>query len=194
MADLSLYSVKAVLLLDSEGKRIFTKYYQPPWENNNDHHDIANYSISEQKNFEKGLFGKTNKQNGDVLIYDSKVVVYKQNLDLSLYIVASSIDENEAMLYQVLMGLRDALEYLLKRSVDKRTALENYDLLSLAVDETIDSGIILEVDPNVIASRVSKAPVNEPSLNNIDLSEQGLMNAYQFAKGRLADRLRQQFQ
>ncbi|KAA8901762.1 hypothetical protein TRICI_006008 [Trichomonascus ciferrii] len=199
MADLSLYSVKAVLILDNEGKRVFAKYYQPSWGSTttndpSNHHDVASYSVKDQKAFEHGLFSKTNKQNADVLIYDQKVIVYKQSLDISIYVVSANLDENEAMLYQVLMGLRDALEALLKKSLDKRTALENYDLLALAVDETIDGGIILEVDPAIISSRVSRAPANEPNLNNIDLSEQGLMNAYQFAKGKLADRLRQQFQ
>lgn len=186
--DLSLYSIKSVLILDNEGKRIFTKYYSPP--NSKEHDDLDN--LSYQLEFEKGLFSKTNKQNADVIIYDQRVVVYKQVVDVSIYIVASNLDENETMLYQVVVGLRDALEILLKRSVDKRTILENYDLVALAVDETVDGGIILESDPVIISSRVSRAPINEPSLN-IELSEQGLMNAYQFAKGKLSERLRQQF-
>lgn len=192
MADLSLYSVKATLILDNEGNRVFAKYYQAP------HADPAASAstpaastVKEQKAFEKGLFSKTNKQNADVIIYDNHVVVYKQIVDVIIYIVASSLNENEAMLYQVVVGLRDALDVLLSHSVDKRTILENYDLVALAIDETVDSGIILEVDPVVIAARTSKAPTNEPSLNNIDLSEQGLQNVFQFARGKLTERLRQ---
>ncbi|ANB14678.1 Ret3p [Sugiyamaella lignohabitans] len=193
--DISLYSVEAVLILDNDGKRLFAKYYQPPYADSNaavTDNKLAT-SVKDQTAFEKGLFAKTNKQNADVILYDSKVIVYKQIVDISLYIVGG-MEENEAMLYQVVLGLRDALDILLKHSADKRTVLENYDLVSLAVDETIDSGIILEVDPVIIASRVSKAPTNEPSINNIDLSEQGLLNVYQFARGKLSEKLRQQFQ
>jgi hypothetical protein len=63
-------------------------------------------------------------------------------------------------------------------------------LIALAVDETVDSGVILETDAGVIASRVSKAPLTEPSLN-IELSEQGVRNVLQFARGKFAERLRQ---
>lgn len=68
--------------------------------------------------------------------------------------------------------------------------LENYDLIALAVDETVDSGIILETDPGVISSRVSRAPATEPTLN-VEFTEQGVRNVFQFARGKFAERLRQ---
>lgn len=75
---------------------------------------------------------------------------------------------------------------------DKRTIVENYDLVALAIDEIVDDGIILETDPVLIASRVSRAPAPDaPNMKNIDLSEQGLMNAWEFGKRRLAEGLRQ---
>lgn len=77
-------------------------------------------------------------------------------------------------------------------ATDKRTIVENYDLVSLTIDEIIDDGIILETDPVMIASRVSRAPAADaPNMKNIDLSEQGLMNAWEFGKRRLAEGLRQ---
>ena len=79
-----------------------------------------------------------------------------------------------------------------RNSTDKRTLIENYDLLSLAVDEIIDDGIILETDPVIISSRVSKPPTQDiASVKNIDLSEQGLLNAWEFGKLKLAERMRQ---
>ncbi len=75
---------------------------------------------------------------------------------------------------------------------DKRTILENYDLVSLAMDEIVDDGIILETDPVIIASRVSRPPVQDiTSMKGIDLSEQGLLNAWEFGKTKLTERLRQ---
>ena len=77
-------------------------------------------------------------------------------------------------------------------ATDKRTIVENYDLVSLTIDETIDDGIILETDPVMIASRVSRAPAADaPNMKSIDLSEQGLLNAWEFGKRRLAEGLRQ---
>ena len=77
-------------------------------------------------------------------------------------------------------------------ATEKRTIVENYDLVALAIDEIIDDGIILETDPVLIASRVSRAPAPDaPNMKSIDLSEQGLMNAWEFGKRRLAEGLRQ---
>jgi hypothetical protein len=79
-----------------------------------------------------------------------------------------------------------------RNSTDKRTILENYDLVSLAIDEIVDDGIILETDPVIVASRVSRPPVQDmPSVKGIDLSEQGLLNAWEFGKRQLSERLRQ---
>lgn len=80
----------------------------------------------------------------------------------------------------------------IRGATDKRTIVENYDLVALTIDETIDDGIILETDPVMIASRVSRAPAADaPNMKNIDLTEQGLMNAWEFGKRRLAEGLRQ---
>jgi len=76
--------------------------------------------------------------------------------------------------------------------VDKRTLIENYDLASLAIDEIVDDGIILETDPVIIASRVSRPPVQDiPNMQGLDLSEEGLLKIYQFGKQKLGERLRQ---
>lgn len=70
--------------------------------------------------------------------------------------------------------------------------IENYDLASLAIDEIVDDGIILETDPVVVASRVSKPPAQDmPNMQGIDLSEEGLLKLYSFGKQKLGERLRQ---
>lgn len=55
MVNLSLYSIKAVLLLDAEGNRVLAKYYGSDYSN-----------LKEQKQFEKGLFDKTKRAQGKV--------------------------------------------------------------------------------------------------------------------------------
>ena len=79
-----------------------------------------------------------------------------------------------------------------RNSTDKRTIIENYDLVSLAIDEIVDDGIILETDPLIISSRVSKPPSQDVvSMKNIDLSEQGLSSLWDMGKAALAERMRQ---
>ena len=70
-------------------------------------------TLKDQKTFEKGLFEKTKKQTSDVILYDNKLVLYKQAVDATLYVIGG-IEENEIMLYLVVVALRDCLEALLK--------------------------------------------------------------------------------
>ncbi|KAF9883824.1 Golgi-to-ER vesicle coat component [Aspergillus nanangensis] len=195
---LSLFAVNAVLLMSADdGSRIFTKYYSPPHApagaapNSTDYPGANPYpTVKEQKSFEQGLLEKTNKQTSDVILYDNRIVVFKVESDVMLYVVGSA-DENEVLLYNVVLSLRDALGILFKGATDKRTIIENYDLVALAIDEIVDDGIILETDPVLIASRVSRAPAADaPNLKNIDLTEQGLLNAWELGKRRLAEGLR----
>lgn len=61
----------------------------------------------------------------------------------------------------------------------------------MAIDEIVDDGIILETDPVIVASRVSRPPAQDmANMKGIDLSEQGLLNAYEFVKMKAKERLR----
>ncbi|KHJ34053.1 putative coatomer zeta subunit [Erysiphe necator] len=190
----SLFSVNAILILNTEdGSRVFTKYYNAPHNSNSNSTPNASPfgDIKAQKAFEKGLLEKTTKQTSDIILYDNRIVLYKCESDVMIYVIGG-IDENEVMLYNVIIALRDSLHLLFKQTVDKRTVIENYDLVALTVDEIVDDGIILETDSTIIAQRVSKAPTQDVvQLKGIDLSEQGMNNLAQFGKAKLGDWLRQ---
>ncbi|EMR10802.1 hypothetical protein PNEG_00949 [Pneumocystis murina B123] len=185
----TLYTIHAILILDSSGERIFAKYCQPP-------HSVFQtgtarsnlYStVKNQKAFEKGLWEKTKKTNNEIILYENYMVVYKTSIDITMYIVGGQ-DENELMLYELLTTLKETLEILLKMLIDKHALLENYDLLSLVVNEICDDGIIVETEPTVIASRIAR-PSFSDVISHVDLSEKGLMNAYQIAKEKLTERI-----
>ena len=115
--NLSLFSVNAILLLSTDDRaRILTKYYQPPHQTSKDqNHPGANPypTVKEQKAFEKGLLDKTVKGSGDIILYDGRVVCYKTEGDVMIYVVGGG-EENEILLFQVVLALRDALSILLK--------------------------------------------------------------------------------
>ncbi|TDZ23716.1 putative coatomer subunit zeta [Colletotrichum sidae] len=195
---MSLFSVNAILILSTEdGSRLFSKYYNAPHQGPSATQKDGQAApsspypdVKSQKAFEKGLLDKTAKQTGDIILYDNRIVLYKMESDVMMYVVGG-VDENEVLLYNVILALRDSLHLLFKQSVDKRTIVENYDLVSLAIDEIVDDGIILETDPTIIVQRVSKAPAQDVDLRRIDLSEQGVNNLAQLGKSKLADWLRQ---
>lgn len=187
MVNLSLYTVQAVIILDGEGKRLYAKYFRGPHESVSD--DSLCMNLKKQKDFESNLFSKTHKQNSEVMILGDHLVIYREYVDVSLYLI-SGLDENEILIQSAFNGLKDALELILDTGLDKRNIQEHYDMVLLAVDETFDDGIILETDPATIASRVTKPPSKDAQLN-IELSEKGLLSAWGFAKSKLAERLQQ---
>ncbi|KAI9028248.1 Longin-like domain-containing protein [Phycomyces nitens] len=174
MVNLSLDSIKAVILLDAEGNRVLAKYY-----------GAERLSLKEQKAFEKGLFDKTKRAQGEVILYDNKVVLYRSNIDIFFYVVGS-LEENELILLSMLNAFYDAVSTLLRFQVEKRSIMDNLDLVVLCLDETVDGGIILETDANAIVNRVSK-----PRLDVVDIpfSEQTLMQAYQSARDKFASQM-----
>ncbi|SCU78665.1 LADA_0A06788g1_1 [Lachancea dasiensis] len=189
MPDLSLYAVEALLILDSEGKRIYTKYYNSPHEKADQTSQQPKTSLKQQKEFESRLFKKTHKQNTDILLFEDSLVLYKEYVDVSLYLIGSA-DENELVLQQAFTAVKDSIDLVLVTGIDKKNILEHYDMVALAIDETVDDGIILETDPATIASRVTKPPTKDIPIN-IELSEKGLLSAWGFAKSKLAERLQQ---
>lgn len=99
-------------------------------------------------------------------MFDGYIVVYKFVHDLHFFVTAGD-DENELILASVLHGFSDSVGLLLRLSifcyfcmlqlplyvvvltccllcfrgdVEKRTALENLDLILLCIDEIVDGG------------------------------------------------------
>ena len=153
---MSLYTTTAFLILDSDGQRVLAKYYRPKGSPYGDPKGLS--TLKEQKNFEKGLWDKTKKAGstsslclmyrlliilllGDIILYDGQLAVYKHTADVVFYIIGNA-EENELMLSLALNSFYDALAMLLRHQVEKRVILENYDLVMLCLDETIDDGYV----------------------------------------------------
>lgn len=114
--NMSLHSVVAVLVLSPEAAdpRLFAKYYSAPHTSNTSVEPKQPYPhLKEQKVFEKGLLEKTTKQNSDVILYDNKVIVFKTEGDVMLFVVGGA-EENEILLYNVILALRDSFSILFK--------------------------------------------------------------------------------
>src|ERR1700722_18840072 len=62
--NLTLYSTKAFIVLDTEGQRVLAKYYRPKNHLNGEPSGLL--TLKEQRAFEKGLWQKTKKPGGFV--------------------------------------------------------------------------------------------------------------------------------
>ncbi|KAL7415614.1 Longin-like domain-containing protein [Mrakia frigida] len=198
MANLSLYSVTCLIILDSEGQRVISKYWSPPHQPASVGQGSAAPSslpanpyatLKDQRAFEKSVAEKTRKGLADILLIPpTSICLTKTSTDLTFHLVGPTT-ENELMLHACLSAFHDAVGLLLKGLVEKRTVLENLDLVMLALDETVDDGIILETDPVAIASRVSKPKAD--SAGEIVINEQTLLSAYSVFKERLGKQIAQ---
>lgn len=186
--NISLYTVSAALILGNEGKRLYAKYYRTLEESQ------VYKTTQQQLAFEKDLYSKINKLHQDVILYDNHLVTYKQTNDVIIVLVGA-VNENEAMLYSLTNNINEALTILLNNSLDKSAVLEQYDMVCLCFDEALDDGIILEIDPAIIVSRVTNPPSSSAIASdmnlNIDISERGLFNALSFASKKISEKLQQ---
>ncbi|KAK2505547.1 hypothetical protein MC885_019911 [Smutsia gigantea] len=139
----SLYTIKAVFILDNDGHRLLAKYY-----------DDTFPSMKEQMAFEKNVFSKTSQTDSEIAFLGGMTVVYKSSIDLFLYVVGSS-HENELMLMSVLTCLFASLNHMLRKNMEKRWLLENMDGAFLVLDEIVDGGVILESDPEQVIQKVN---------------------------------------
>uniref|UniRef100_A0A3B5LZB1 Coatomer subunit zeta n=1 Tax=Xiphophorus couchianus TaxID=32473 RepID=A0A3B5LZB1_9TELE len=112
----SLYTVKAVFILDNDGNRLLSKYYDPE----------LYPTMKEQKNFENNVFSKTHKADNEIAFLEGMTIIYKSSIDLFFYVVGSA-QENELMLMSVLNCLFDSVSHILRKNVERRCLLDNME-------------------------------------------------------------------
>ncbi|XP_066934366.1 coatomer subunit zeta-1-like [Clytia hemisphaerica] len=168
LLEASLYTIKGVAILDNDGERIISRYY-----------DETFPTVKEQREFEKNLFQKTSRQNAEIIMLDGLTIVYRSSVDLYFYVMGSQY-ENELILISVLNAFFDAVSTMLRKNVEKRFLMEHLDAVLLAIDELVDGGVLLEADTANIIQRV--AIKNEA---DIPITEQSVSQVLQTAKDQL---------
>ena len=88
-----------------------------------------------------------------MILCDGEVIVYRAGADCKFFL-SSTADENELVLAHVLDAVFDTLSMLFHGQMDHRTILDNLELVLLTIDEVIDHGHIMEMDPIAVQNRV----------------------------------------
>lgn len=147
-------TIKAIIILNNEGKRVLAQYYD----------DKINAT-----HFDKDIFTKTKspKARDDIMIVNNLIVIHRCVSDLHMY-VAGNRNENPLTFDRVLCCLVEVVTVLSTRSVEHNSLLENLDQIILAFDEICDRGMVLETDPDVVLQRVClKDDVAEQSMAQV---------------------------
>ena len=146
MNELGFELVKAFIILDDTGNRICAKYYT------DDLKEQAQQSALLSK-----LPRRCDSTESNVQIIDNRLIVFKGSPGGVIFYCVGAETENEMILTAVLEGAFTTLDQLLRHSLDARTLLDNLELVLLTVDEGIDDGVILEIDPKEAESWLRSA-------------------------------------
>ena len=136
---MDLYSVKAIIVLDNDGERLCANYF-----------DEESFPTTDyQSKFEERLFDKTTNNDSEIILFDSFTVVYRSNVDLMFFVVGGC-DENELILNQVLECFYECVTDVLRKNVEKSEFMAEYSQVLMVIDNMIDDGVIMEVDPDEV--------------------------------------------
>lgn len=160
----SLYTVGGIIVMDNDGNRIIARYFSDDFS-----------TLREQKAFETKVFEKTRKRDDEIILLDGYTITYKSNVDLLFYVIGSA-DENELLLTNVLNCFYESISLILRKNVEKRALFRHLENIFLALDEIVDEGIVMEIDPHSVFDRLAIRS------EDIPLSEQNLTQLYQQAK------------
>lgn len=144
-------TLKAVILLDTEGQRILGKYFD----------DATNSKQLERKLY---VNTKSHKIRDEVLVIGNMLILHRFVTDLHLYVIGGK-NENPLILDAVLRCLVEVITSLVNKSVERKKVIDHMSQIILALDEICDSGMVLETDPNLVYQRVtSKDDLAEQSM------------------------------
>ncbi|GAM29190.1 hypothetical protein SAMD00019534_123660, partial [Acytostelium subglobosum LB1] len=169
--------IKAVIIMDSNGKRIRSLFYDSA---------LNDFKTEKDKRaFELRLHEKNKVTNSELEIIDQYIVVGGKTGDIQVYVVGLN-SVNELALLDVLNVITSLMRRICATEdssiISKKLLLENYNMLCLYLDEVINDGIVFEVDEDTIVGRVPLADQSMTDLNNaIELAKERFSI---FTKGR----------
>eukprot|EP01017_Pseudomicrothorax_dubius_P018336 TRINITY_DN2032_c0_g1_i5.p1 TRINITY_DN2032_c0_g1~~TRINITY_DN2032_c0_g1_i5.p1 ORF type:complete len:199 (-),score=51.52 TRINITY_DN2032_c0_g1_i5:272-868(-) len=166
--------VFAILLLKSDGSRLYSEYYTKlaspgalkTTEGNLD-------QIDNQIAFEKNIYEKSKKLTSsktskstdtEIFTYGSFIVLFKVLNDLSLFVLGE-FEENEMLLQNVINSIFEAMGAVTKNVHSKKSYLDNFEHLVLIIDEITDEGVIVTLEPGIIYARATMKDTESVNLN-----------------------------
>lgn len=169
--------IKGILILDSEGTKIYSKYF-------NVSSDLS--SKAGQDLFEKLLKSKISKfslknRENEVVLVESWTVVFKMVNSLTVYIVGSN-EENEIFMSSVLDTLVESLEMVYRGELERNKVVDEMDLMLLTIDEMFEEGVVLAFDASTTTERVLMREVGESAPAKSSVKESLFGRALQNAK------------
>ena len=85
---------------------------------------------------------------------DNYVAIFRCYSDMTMFIIGHS-EDNELILGQVLDCMHECFDRIFRKGIERRALIENMSAVILIVDELLDQGIVMHLDPATILARIN---------------------------------------
>jgi len=145
-------SIKALLILDENAKRLFGRYYDSDlFPNNRDCHKFEQTLLRRNK--------KTLDSNDEIIDhFENYTVVARAAIDVYIFVIGDE-SENELTLNYLLGSIMEALNSITMQGqmLDKSQIMQNYSKVLIIFDEAVsDNGVLLEANSNRLIDRITE--------------------------------------
>ena len=96
-----------------------------------------------------------NIYENDIMQIDEYVAIFRCYVDMTTYVLGDAKSDNELMLSSVLDAIHECFDTVFKHSIERKNLISNMTGVILVIDETIDQGIVMTLDPITILQRIT---------------------------------------
>ena len=86
----------------------------------------------------------------DIMNVEDYVAVFRCYTDMTIYVLGDAKSDNELVLASILDTIHECFDTVFKRSIERKSLINNMTGVILVIDELIDQGIIMQLDSNII--------------------------------------------
>ena len=108
---------------------------------------------SKQSNSGSGASRSVNSFENDIMTVDNYVAIFRQYSDMTIFIIGHS-EDNELILGQVLDCVHECFDRIFRHNIERKSLINNMSGVILVIDELLDQGIVMHLDPAVILDRI----------------------------------------
>ena len=158
--------IKFVLLLDNNGKTIYSRYY-----------NCGLDDPKTQKEFERRLCMTTQNVNVakdeiDIFSINTFNVICKIGGEIALFIGINE-NENECLASNFFVIFENVLSTLLNDKFTKENVMSNFDKVIVLIDEMINEGVVMNTDGENLEKNINLRSENVSSNNFISFGDSG---------------------
>ena len=84
---------------------------------------------------------------------DNYVAIFRTYGDMTFFVIGHS-DDNELILGQVLDCIHECFDRTFRKGIERRALIENMSAVILIIDEILDQGIVMHLNPSTILARI----------------------------------------